>query len=153
MLLRSNASPLQRANRVLQNTSGNSGFIYESDSEHQDFATGPVQKQYSTEYNHSALLTRRPPVHRYHCHRPYGLRIPRRHHESPSFYADGSHLFPLTMPDAHGVQREVVLRIDEALREEDQSRYRDYRQRSRQDIGKDGLPVWPEELENAFQRG
>lgn len=31
--------------------------------------------------------------------------------------------------------------------------YKTYRERKRQDIGKDGLPVWPDHIEESFQNG
>ena len=65
----------------------------------------------------------------------------------------GSHMHWIPSKAKEEKNTVKLARIPGALSLQDRSRYRQYRQRSRKELGKDGKPVWSNEMEDAFQIG
>ena len=139
----SNASPLIGTDRILRDTSGNTGFIYTVRERQSDFdiPTGPKHharnhvQQYMREGRGSSAYGRN----------DVGFHRPGFLHSHESIYCPRL--------DAQGNPPNNFQRTYGALTADEIPRYREYRQRTRKDIGQDGQPVWPDALEEAFQIG
>ena len=68
-------------------------------------------------------------------------------------FFDNSHLERLETKDRAGKKVFKLQRMPGALSGSEQSRYRQYRDRARKDVGKDGKQVWSDKMEDAFQIG
>ena len=120
----SNASPLQSTQRPLCDTSGNANFRAGVDF---NFNTAPEPTPSTLDEDLKNLNTS---------------------------LTDFSHsIYKHVIEQDDGTSTWWWERIPGALTASEQPRYDAYRRRTRKDVGKDHKPVWPNELEDAFQIG